>query len=266
MFSSVADAASTLCGYVSIACWIVVFTPQLYENWKYKSGAALSLPFLFIWLLGDIFSIIGVVLLGLLDTMLYLAVYYTLMDALLICQYYYYRRNKLDEVVFDTDAAPDAGDVKDGYGSRPLLAVAASIIGINGAGSMRRPTNTPRRLDAVLHSSSKRKQHVGRGPSASVHQVAVISGWLSALFYVGSRVPQIIKNHKNQSCEGLSIWMFLASILGNVTYGLASLSILFHSTSPAYLLDNAAWLVGSLGTLVMDAVIFYQFWKFRKAE
>jgi len=45
-------------------------------------------------------------------------------------------------------------------------------------------------------------------------------------------------------------------MVGNLTYGL---SILFHSQDRQYLIDNTAWLIGSFGTILQDAVIFVQF-------
>jgi PQ loop repeat protein len=34
-----------------------------------------------------------------------------------------------------------------------------------------------------------------------------------------ARIPQIIKNQKEKSCEGLSLLFFILSLLGNATYG-----------------------------------------------
>jgi len=62
--------------------------------------------------------------------------------------------------------------------------------------------------------------------------------------------------------------------MGNITYGagvspciedalpapLANfLQILFHSTEKQYFLTNLPWLIGSLGTIAEDAIIFVQF-------
>lgn len=44
--------------------------------------------------------------------------------------------------------------------------------------------------------------------------------------------------------------------MGNATYGLG---ILCHSQEREYLITNTPWLVGSLGTMVEDAIIFVQF-------
>ena len=48
---------------------------------------------------------------------------------------------------------------------------------------------------------------------------AQIFGYASAVLYLGARIPQIMKNHKEKSCEGLSMLFFMLSVLGNLTYG-----------------------------------------------
>lgn len=63
------EALSGICGSISIACWIVVFSPQIIENFRKGSAEALSITFIVIWLAGDIFNILGAVLQGVLPTM-----------------------------------------------------------------------------------------------------------------------------------------------------------------------------------------------------
>ncbi len=54
---------------------------------------------------------------------------------------------------------------------------------------------------------------------------AQILGYASAVCYLGARIPQIIKNQRDKSCEGLSLLFFMLSLLGNLTYG-AGVSLL----------------------------------------
>ncbi|CAG8187120.1 unnamed protein product [Penicillium salamii] len=76
---------------ISIACWVVVFSPQIIENFRRGSADGLSLLFLIVWLAGDVFNILGAVMQGVLPTMIILAVYYTLADIVLLGQCFYYR-------------------------------------------------------------------------------------------------------------------------------------------------------------------------------
>ena len=84
-------ALSGICGSISIACWVVVFSPQIIENFRRQSADGLSVLFLVVWLAGDLANILGAVLQGVLPTMIILAVYYTLADIVLLLQVFYYR-------------------------------------------------------------------------------------------------------------------------------------------------------------------------------
>lgn len=81
-------------------------------------------------------------------------------------------------------------------------------------------------------------------------------GFISAILYIASRIPQILLNFRRKSTSGLSQWMFIAVICGNLTY---ALSIVLYSTDSSYLATRFPWLAGSLGTLLLDCVIFWQF-------
>ena len=92
---------------------------------------------------------------------------------------------------------------------------------------------------------------------------AQVLGYASAVAYLGARLPQIYKNWKDQSCEGLSLLFFILSLLGNFTYGIG---ILAHSTESQYIITNLPWLIGSFGTMVEDVTIFIQFHLYRVDE
>ena len=82
---------------VSIACWIVVYSPQIIENFRRSSADGLSTTFVIIWTLGDIFNVLGAVLQGVLPTMTILAFYYTFADVVLLGQCFYYKGFTLSE-------------------------------------------------------------------------------------------------------------------------------------------------------------------------
>lgn len=99
-----------------------------------------------------------------------------------------------------------------------------------------------------------------------------IFGWACAALYLGSRAPQLLLNFRRKSVEGLNMLFFLFACLGNLTY---VLSIFAFDPKCAgggdcapgeagrlygrYILVNASWLAGSLGTLFLDMAIFIQF-------
>ncbi|KYK61462.1 hypothetical protein DCS_02604 [Drechmeria coniospora] len=63
------EAISGICGSISIACWVVVFSPQIIQQFQQGNANGLSIQFIIIWLLGDVFNILGAVLQGVLPTM-----------------------------------------------------------------------------------------------------------------------------------------------------------------------------------------------------
>ena len=110
-----------------------------------------------------------------------------------------------------------------------------------------------------------------------------IFGYLCAAFYLGSRIPQLLLNYRRKSTEGISMLFFLFACVGNLTY---VMSILAYEPACArfesyddvnggcesgewargygqYVLLNASWLIGSAGTLLLDLMIFSQFWIYR---
>lgn len=60
----------------------------------------------------------------------------------------------------------------------------------------------------------------------------------------------------SDSALGLALLFFLLSLTGNMAYGL---SLLSYSQDSDYLLTALPWLLGSLGTVVEDSIIFVQF-------
>ncbi|KAK4929630.1 hypothetical protein LTR66_016151 [Elasticomyces elasticus] len=85
------EALSGISGSISLACWVVVFSPQIIENFRRSSADGLSIVFIVVWLVGDIFNILGAVLQSVLPTMIILAIYYTLADIVLLLQVFWYR-------------------------------------------------------------------------------------------------------------------------------------------------------------------------------
>jgi hypothetical protein len=53
---------------------------------------------------------------------------------------------------------------------------------------------------------------------SQLHVIPQLFGWASAILYCASRIPQIMQNFRNESVEGLSLVMFIFSVVGNLTY------------------------------------------------
>ncbi|KAI9027350.1 PQ loop repeat-domain-containing protein [Phycomyces nitens] len=257
-------AAYSVCGYLSILCWLIVFAPQLYENYSRKSGEGLSMTFLIIWLAGDIFNLAGVIMQDLLPTMFILALWYTVADIGLVWQILHYRRAWITEhAVYEDEHQFLNSQSQANYHTQPGSSLPESTV-ITAKDIKTKTSNTINFIGAssiVLVSLVSCYAYwmpsllPGNGqPSWSI--VPQLMGWSSAALYVGSRIPQIVKNWRNKSTEGLSFGMFICAVLGNILF---TLSIFLRSMDPHYLLINLSWIVGSCGTLVFDFTIFLQF-------
>ena len=351
------EAISGICGSISIACWVVVFSPQIIENFRRSSAEGLSIEFIIIWLLGDVFNILGAVLQGVLPTMIILAIYYTFADIVLLLQCFYYRGFTLRDPRPDKDEPAENGHANGNANGNanertPLMANGHSDL------ASQRPANAadldpysrtrsqssfrerfasldgtflspatpmhPQPKDAddaeVIKPSQPRTwtqafffnstaillvvaagiagyylspstppEHHRKTPadeqagSLEFSLWGQIFGYVCAVLYLASRVPQILLNYRRKSTEGLNALFFLFACIGNLTYVFSIFAFEpicsshyqghWHESNcqpgeaPAiygkYILVNLSWLIGSAGTLGLDFAVFVQFFLYR---
>jgi uncharacterized protein with PQ loop repeat len=223
-------------GLFSILCWFLVYIPQLYENYKRgRCDDALSIWFLLFWLMGDSCNLIGCFLTHQFPIQTMTAIYYCTMDLVIIGQWVYYdvknRRNNQDNS--DPNITTGA-DSNGNMASLPALVATTTLMTTTAAAS------GPVFADAAL--------------------AGYIIGLLSTVFYLGSRLPQIIMNFKRGKTDGLSYFTFLLAVIANFAY---AFSVLMgpRAEDQAYIdfvLDHLPWLTGSLGTVVLDLTILLQ--------
>ncbi|KAJ6092996.1 hypothetical protein N7486_008285 [Penicillium sp. IBT 16267x] len=292
------EAASGLLGSVSMTCWIFLLVPQLIENYRNGNAEAISFLFVLVWFIGDITNLLGGILAGLVPVIIAIAVYFCIADGVLIVQCLYYKaRNSRLEAVHrrrrsSTETLDPTTPLLGRRFSDSLEAPngrrrsSGSCRGYQGAG--RRDSQVEDPLAKIVEESEYGRKAwlkncisvlgilvVGTAgwtiawqtgmwtPAPQAHASATdlatggqILGYFSAACYLGARLPQIYKNYSDKSCEGLSLLFFILSLLGNLTYGAG---ILAHSMEREYVMTNLPWLLGSLGTMAEDVVIFCQF-------
>jgi uncharacterized protein with PQ loop repeat len=231
--------------------------PQLVENYRQSSAEGISLAFLIVWFIGDITNLIGAIWAGLVPTVIALAVYFCFADLILISQCLYY--NIMNARKAGRKSAQTAVVDGEGGIEQPLLSHRrdSSNLGLPGshtrresaasASRRRRASSLPSISEDANESSEAIKNtlsilgvcivgavgwaiawraHVwvptpDEDDSAGMDMAlgAQILGYVSAVCYLGARIPQIIKNQRDRSCEGLSLLFFILSLLGNATYG-----------------------------------------------
>ena len=141
------------------------------------------------------------------------------------------------------DAAPAAA----GAASRRLLGAVGEVI---------TQTLVPE-TDAPQSSGSD------SGSKEEVYFIGIAIGWISAALYLGSRIPQLVKNCRRGTTDGLSPIMFTMAVIANTTY---SLGIILLNPTVNGVLCHLPWIVGSVGTIQFDVMALFQFLYYRKSS
>ncbi|KAJ2001713.1 hypothetical protein H4R26_003987 [Coemansia thaxteri] len=296
-------AASNAIGYISLLSWMVVMFPQIYLNYRRKSGEGVSLTMMVAWVIGDVFNITGALMQDLVMSTLLIGFYFLLVDSTLLTQTIYYRTTcqlhlPVKDIVDDDNSEHHTAAllVEDDNSEERLPAVPTSATVLidhsEDAGTpplqqllQQRQQNSPGHLAGVLAlllslaslgclavmvvallAGAPQPEPPSGGdtghqaPPPLTQIVAQTMGTASAIIYIMSYVPQAIQNYQRKSCEGLSMWLFLLSMLGNTTYAMA---ILVVSLNPHHLAPYVPWLLGALVPCIIQIVILYQFQIYR---
>lgn len=183
------DALSGILGSISIACWLVVFLPQIFENFRRSSADGLSVPFIVIWLLGDVFNIVGAILQKVLPTMTILAVYYTLADVVLLGQCLWYKGWTLKDNVAKSRGGND-GDGQDGDAAELPTEESPLLGGVDGATAREehhRSTSTTRAMKKVKSRSALWTVLFNISALIAVCGLGALGWWLSACVHFSGR-------------------------------------------------------------------------------
>jgi uncharacterized protein with PQ loop repeat len=75
--------------------------------------------------------------------------------------------------------------------------------------------------------------------------------------YIFGRFPQIYENWNTKTTEGLSLLMYIFTILGNLCY----IGVIYFT--PEYLKENIPWLISSLFSILLDIIIILQYYYYK---
>ena len=115
------------------------------ENYRSQSAEGISLTFLAVWFVGDLANFFGAVWAGLVPTVIALATYFCIADAILISQCLYYNWRSSRKAARQEDGQVDSDNVE-----QPLLRSRSGSIGLPG--SRRRSSASQKRRDSRLLS------------------------------------------------------------------------------------------------------------------
>lgn len=241
--------------------------------------------------IADVANFIGCILTGQLDFQLYLAIYFTLVDAMLCIQWLYYVRyprnglrlwlnnnqrhitscSQEQDPLLHAGAQQDRPDSLTANNSEGGSYHAISSQQDTASGSSSKRGDAVRALFMMGYLVSLRSVSPADAQSSLTtipsHDLVFSSwdtdlwigrffGWLCALLYLSSRVPQMYRNFRRRSAQGLSMALFLCAAAGNLTYTLGIL--LNPNQNRQTMLEAIPYILGSAGTLVFDVTIYIQ--------
>lgn len=284
---------SNINGSISFCASFISLFPQIIETYHDKTVDGLSPYFLLCWLLGDITSLIGALMTNQLMFQILLAIYFLFNDLFVCGQYYYYgiiHKNKLATmghetvpVLYQVNSSNNSDNNNDDNQSllqkkgasimgntqllTGLVAVASNTVTMADAMRFEVANETTSSLSSLLSLLSSQPNTRDNNMHKIIYNdptsIGIILSWIGASFYVGARIPQLIKNYQRKSTDGLSPFLFATTLLGNVTYNvsiLTSLSFIHCDDKIDFIRRAAPFIFGSAGTIIFDLIYFYQYY------
>ncbi|XP_062241362.1 lysosomal amino acid transporter 1 homolog [Platichthys flesus] len=236
------EYCSVVIGLISMFCFLLSTLPQVYEAYRNgKVEEAMSFGFLFFLFSGDVTSFAGCYLTSQLPIQTVTVVFYIFTDVILISQFLYYK--------IKNSSSRKSPGLK---WLCSMWCVAATLVLLA--------------LPKLIIDNSANLDPQSPAASKSVEITGYICGYLASVFYLCSRLPQLYKNFRRQSTEGTSYLLFALAMMGNGTYGLSVIVVLpaLKGSKQTFIIKHLAWLIGSLGVLLLDFFVTAQFIMYRK--
>ncbi|CUM67226.1 uncharacterized protein PRCAT00004919001 [Priceomyces carsonii] len=300
---------SQISGILSLSVWLFAQLPQVIENYLNQSVSGVSFLFMLCWICGDTTNLIGCLLTGALPFQTCIAVYYCFIDIILSVQFWYYTtvfpRQKVHHNMlqspnmmrpvtpkvlpgssgrtnrFDQDRSRNPIDIsKSPYNVLPKLgSLVQRIFGISfTASGLAKPAHGHgMNGDATTVKNTRGVATIGasiaigfRSMITDSKRLGVLSAWTCSSLYITSRIPQIIKNYNQHSTKGISPYLFIFAMTGNIFYTISvslDLYLIYNndmimgSTKFKEIMSSQLpFLIGSSGTVIFDIIILLQFW------
>jgi uncharacterized protein with PQ loop repeat len=211
---------TNICSILSVICYSLVYYPQFYEIYKTKCTKGISIWMLLLWSQADFMCLYSTILLGLLLNLIIMAWYHVFIGFCITIFTFYY---KIKNDTF--------------YEKVKMTIIITIYYTINIIIGLILTFKTPQTIPSSVG-------------------IGLIFSWVSVVFYIVGRLPQIILNFKRRSTDGLSVVMYIFKIMGNVFY---ILTIITYSVEKEYLLLNLAWIVFTVVTILMDLFVISQY-------
>jgi uncharacterized protein with PQ loop repeat len=216
---------------ISLVFYSIVYVPQFYVIYKSKSSSGISFWMLLLWTQADILSLIGTIVLYMHVSIVLIGYYHYTIGAIMILFVLYYKEKYIvsDSMIYERK-----------FTRKFLVQLVATVLFL--------AINTF--VCLVLNFTITESHDV----------VGECLGWITMSFYLIGRFPQMWLNYKRKSTEGLSLLMYLFTMLGNGFY------ILVITIDPETIQANVPWIVTGVTTIFLDIVVIGQHFYYKSNE
>jgi uncharacterized protein with PQ loop repeat len=242
---------SDLLSIISLIFYSIVYLPQFLLIYKSKSSEGVSILMLLLWTQADILSLIGTIVLYMPISIIAIGWYHSVIGCgMIIFALYYYKERYLAEPMVQASERYLAENndfesesnivVKKGNGwihNKFLLQIISGLFMV---------------LNLCICIS------LNLVIKESYYEIGTIIGWITMSLYLLGRVPQLVLNYTRKSTEGLSLLMYIFTMLGNACY------IGVITVDPTLINSNMPWIITGVVTIFLDIVVLGQHFYYKK--
>ncbi|CAL5996505.1 Seven_transmembrane protein 1 [Hexamita inflata] len=231
---------SFIFGWISICAWLVAYFPQIRMTLLLRKSEAISTLFLVSWVSGDVCNLFSVFLIPTLFTQRFLAVFFILVDVVLISEHAYFTKTKKKYKSLNLKMSCLELTIY-----LIVIIFLFNDLFIYGAvGHIQLVSSEEKYSYCKIQSEGTKTQKY----------IGTIFAYIASVFYVGSKPAQIYKTKQRKSVEGVSFANILSTCIGNVSQ---AVSVIIED--PNNLLEKMPFIISFLIPAFLDVVSLGQF-------
>lgn len=242
---------SIVFGILSNIVWSIVFIPQFLKNIKNKDANAISYYMILFILIGNTLSYLSAHGKNLSYIIVYGSFYHILLTSSLLIQWIYYKVKNNEIFYIDNQDYfyLNTHEFNNIYILKKIIKIRKVYISLIFITCLLTIKITSDILNNIVFYN--------------------IIGWTSTILFISARIPQILLNSSRKTTDGLSITSFILITIANILFLISLMIRIIDSdidNKKEYLFQNLQWLTGCTVTVIFDAIIFAQYYRYDYKE
>lgn len=246
--TTVTENLSYIFSVISLIFYSIVYIPQFNVIYRSKSSSGISFWMILLWTQADILSLIGTIVLHMHFSIILIGWYHYIVGIMMILFVLYYTDRHID-INDDTTSKFDI-----------FFKKCVEYIGYSKYIVKYRTSFLIKMLSATvfLLSNTIICMLLNITITTSHDVIGECLGWITMTFYLVGRIPQLWLNYKRKTTEGLSLLMYLFTMLGNGFY------IAVITVDKETIQMNIPWIVTGVTTICLDMIVIGQHYYYKR--